>query len=322
MLRDVVVDHVRNVRDVEPAGRDVRGHENLEPPCLESLKRLLPLLLGPVRVDHRGLVMVLLQQALHLVSTTPGAAENDHALPVDLLEQRQEKLGFLRLRHRVDHVPDRLRRHPAFADLDSLRLVHGPANQAVDLGRNGGREKGRVPASRTVLDDPLHVGQETHVQHAIRLVENEVLDLVQLQGVLAKVIEQTPRRRHHDVHTIPEIIALLLVTHAAVHDRHTDVREARELPEALVGLDRQFARRLKHQRPRRLLVHPEHLDDRQSESSGLPRAGLGRADDVPPCQDQRHRLDLDRRGFSVTKFPHGIQQRGSKAKFREWHDVL
>ena len=54
--------------------------------------------------------------------------------------------------------------------------------------------------------DAFDVGDEPHVEHPIRFVENEDLDLTQIERLLLDMVEQPARRRHQDFH-------------AAAHDR-------------------------------------------------------------------------------------------------------
>ena len=50
----VEVHHVRNVRDIQTARRDVRRDQHADAPLPESLEGLLAQALGQVAVDRRG----------------------------------------------------------------------------------------------------------------------------------------------------------------------------------------------------------------------------------------------------------------------------
>src|SRR5207245_2362288 len=60
-------------------------------------------------------------------------------------------------------------------------------------------------------------------------------------------------------------------------------------------------------RPARGLLH-ESLQDRQKKRSGLPRSGLGRANDVATRQDGGDRLLLDRGGSFVAEAVDGSKE--------------
>ena len=52
-------------------------------------------------------------------------------------------------------------------------------------------------------DDLLDVGQEAHVEHPVRLVEDEDLDLPEVGDLLADEVEQPARRRDEDLDPAP-----------------------------------------------------------------------------------------------------------------------
>ena len=52
---------------------------------------------------------------------------------------------------------------------------------------------------RQELDDAPNVGDEAHVEHAVRFVEHQDLDARQIDGALLRVIEQAAGRRDQNV---------------------------------------------------------------------------------------------------------------------------
>ena len=97
--RDVVVDDVADPVDVEAAGRDVGGDQDVELALLELVDRLLALGLHDVAVDRRrgeAAGPQLLGQRLGLVL---GADEDDHPLEVLDLEDPGEGVDLLRVGH-------------------------------------------------------------------------------------------------------------------------------------------------------------------------------------------------------------------------------
>ena len=72
-----------------------------------------------------------------------------------------------------------------------------------------------------------NVRQEAHVQHAIRLVQNQVLQSGQGRVPLLKVIEQAPRRGDNHVDPSPKRFHLRTHSHAAEDGRGLDSCMAR-----------------------------------------------------------------------------------------------
>ena len=69
-------------------------------------------------------------------------------------------------------------------DLDRFRIAHSPTDQGIDLRRDGSGKQRGVTVPGTSFQDPLHVRQKTHVQHAIRLVEHHKFNRVELASAL------------------------------------------------------------------------------------------------------------------------------------------
>ena len=95
---------------------------------------------------------------------------------------------------------------------------------------------------RNFFDDPAHVRQKSHVEHAIHLVEHENVHITKMKRLLFEMIEQTSGRRDDDVDAAFQIFALLAITDAAVHNRRANVSEASVITKRGLNLSSQFAR--------------------------------------------------------------------------------
>ena len=84
-------------------------------------------------------------------------------------------------------------------DLDAHRRVQELLRQLGDLRRHGGREEQRLAGEGQHLADALDVGNEAHVEHAVRLVDDEDLDRVEKQLAALAVVHQPARRRDQHV---------------------------------------------------------------------------------------------------------------------------
>ena len=83
--------------------------------------------------------------------------------------------------------------------------------------RNRGGKEAGLPRARAAFDDPADVGQETHVEHSVGFVEDEILHPVHPGGAPADVVQQAPRSGDQDVHAAAQGIILEPVADAAVH---------------------------------------------------------------------------------------------------------
>ena len=169
-----------------------------------------------------------------------------------------------------------------------------------------------MPLARAFLHDAPHVGQKTHVQHAVGFVQHEELDVVEPAEALLHQVQQPARRGDKDVNPSVQGLALSAVTDSAKHHRHLQIGEAGEITEGGLDLGGQFARRFEHQNARVRLGAAESRQDGQPEGGGLARAGLRAADNVLPRQDQRDSAQLDRCWLDIPHRLHPFEHRAGK----------
>ncbi len=166
------------------------------------------------------------------------------------------------------------------------------------LGHGRGEQQG-LPLGRQLGDDFPDVVDEAHVEHAVGFVEHEGLHAVEAQPVALHEIEQAAGRGDQHIDAVHERAHLLAHRHAADRQRCCDPQMPSIGPEAVEDLRRQFTRRAQHQDAAGLSIGPRRggckpVEDRQRERRGLAGAGLGDADQVAACQQQRDGLGLDR----------------------------
>ena len=140
------------------------------------------------------------------------------------------------------------------------------------------------------------VGQEAHVEHAVRLVEHQHLEAAQGRIGLPEVVEQAAGRRHDHVDTRAEGVLLRTHAHSAEDGEGAHGRVHRELLEVRLDLGRELPGRREDERPRGAprLVH-QSMQDGQPEGGGLAAAGGGAGEDVASLHRRRDGLELDRR---------------------------
>src|SRR6187399_2243019 len=125
----------------------------------------------------------------------------------------------------------------------SSAVVEQAVGELSDVVRERGREQQVLPLAREQVDDPADVADEAHVEEAVRLVEDEDLDLRQVDRALADVVEQPAGGRDHDLGTRAELRDLGTEADAAVDGRGSDRAVLAVGPDALLDLEAQLARR-------------------------------------------------------------------------------
>src|SRR5690606_25148010 len=130
------------------------------------------------------------------------------------------------------------------------------------------------------------------------------------QRATREVVDDPPRRAHHDLYAAAQGIELRPVALSAVDRQYLEAGQVGGVAlERLGDLDRQFARWRQHQRLRDLLVRVELGQDGQGEGGGLAGAGLGLAEHVATFQQRRDGGGLDRRRAFVAQVGKRAQQR-------------
>ena len=225
--RDVVVDDVRDVLDVEPARRDVGRDEDVEGTVAETVHHAVALVLRHAAVQRCGVVAVageLLGKVLDLAAR-PG--EDQRRGRVFEVEDAPERGRLVRAAHDVGDLPHagggaalpRLR-----LDRDPDRLVEVALGDAGDLRRDRRGEEGRLTRGRDRGQHRIEVLGEAHVEHLVGLVEHDELDGIEVQAAPRQMVDGAARRRDDEVDTAAQAAQLLADRLPAVHRQHADAR--------------------------------------------------------------------------------------------------
>ena len=178
-----------------PARGDVGRHQHLHLRRLEVGERLEARRLALVAVDRRRLEAVLLELPGEPRGAVLGAHEAQHLPQVARGHDVRQQRALALRRDLVHALGNGLGGRVAARDLDQRRRVEQLVGELLDLVRERRREEQVLPLGgcRQQRHDPLDVGDEAHVEHAIGLVEHEDLDLRQVDALLLDVVEQASR---------------------------------------------------------------------------------------------------------------------------------
>ena len=167
--------------------------------------------------------------------------------------------------------------------------------------------------------DLADVVDEAHVEHPVRLVQHEDLELAEVDRPLRLQVQETARRRDEDVHAALQRLLLRGVAHAAEDHRLAQRQVLSVVREGLLHLERQLARGHEDQRARAAglglaEVRVQAVQHRQREGGGLARAGLRDPQEVAPLEDRADGLLLDRGRSDVAHLRDGAEELGVQGK--------
>jgi hypothetical protein len=145
-----------------------------------------------------------------------------------------------------------------------------------------------------VAEDLPDIRQEAHVEHPVRLVEHEHLQIRQANRALLEVIEQAAGTGDDDLNAGAQFPDLRVHAHPAVDGGAAQMRLSPQVGKGGVDLIGQLAGRGDDQG-----ADPapgpfdQALQDRQHEGGGFAGSGLGNAHDVLSLENRRDGPDLD-----------------------------
>ncbi len=152
---------------------------------------------------------------------------------------------------------------------------------------------------RHIRQNRLDILPKSHVQHLIRLVQNDHSDIFCLDRVTAHMIHDAARRSHHNLYALgkrPDLSGYFL---SSVYGKNLDsVGIFRQPSDLLRCLNRQLPGWTQHDSLQLFQIRIRILYHGNSKGRRLSRSGLGLTDNIPSLQQHRNRLLLDRRhGF-------------------------
>ena len=200
------------------------------------------------------------------------------------LQQVDQKVRLVHLFHEHDLLVDvvghrRGRRHRHGLGVG----LHG-RGQAAHLGGHGGRKQQGLARLGHPVGDPAHVVHESHVEHAVGLVQDEEFDVVEDQFALLDQVDQAARRGDDEIDAAAQTGDLRARRHAADDDHGAGADVVAVGADVLVDLQGQFAGGRQDQDQGRVALgrgtRSDVVDDRQRERGRLAGAGLGAGDQV------------------------------------------
>jgi hypothetical protein len=212
-------------------------------------------------------------------------------------EELKEQARLQLRRDRIGRVRDASGRRRRALHRDRHGVAKDLSRERHDRRRHGRREEQRLAARREVLEDTADVGQEAHVEHAIRLVEDQHFQAGQTSVGLPEVVQQATGGGDEDVDPAAERLLLRRIADAAEDGPSRETRVTPELLPVLVDLRRQLPRGGQDEDTRGPAGPLEEaVEDRQEEGGGLAAPGHGARQHVPARGHRWDGVPLDRRG--------------------------
>ena len=310
VLGALVVDDVGDVVDVDTAGSDVGGDQNVDLAVTEALQRLFTGDLAEVTVDGTDGEAAFREIVGHLLGCALGAGEDHRRAAAFGLQDAGDHLGLVERVCTVDVLAGAIVHRGGFGlfGADVRRLRQEGASQGDDRAGHRRGEEHRLTLVGDHAHEAFDVGEESQVEHFVGLVEDENAHLAQDQVRLVGEVEQATRGADDNVDALLECRDLRLVRTAAVDGQNLETAVAD--PEVLAGvlevagdLDAQLAGGNDDQSAGRavenscaVLGGDDAMQERDAETEGLAHSGAGLTDEVVTGESQRKGEFLDGEG--------------------------
>ena len=318
----IVIEDVADALHVEPARGNVAGDEDIDLALLETIQFLQAAGLVHVAMDFSAAETVALQALVQVAHRRLAVGEDDRGFDQIVGEQPAQRIGLApRLGHHLEGG-DVLIGAGRAADFDPLGIGEEFLRQLLNRRRHGGAEQQRLARIGKLGTDEFDVGNEPHVEHAVRFVDHEQFAPVQQDLAPLEQVHQPARRGDQHVDAFVQRLDLIAHLHAADQQRELQIMVLAVFLEIFSHLGGQFAGRRQDQaaRHQRAAASGGHdIDHRKHETGGLAGTGLRDADDVLHHQDRRDRLGLDRGRLGITGGFDRIEEFFGKAEIGKGH---
>ena len=311
-IREFVVEDVPQLLDVESPCSDVRRNQNTRGSRFEIGEGARSLRLTSVAVDWNGDDAVLLQLLRESVRAMFRACEDERLIDFLFHKQVNEQVALALFNRKVRFLSDEFALHVSSCDFYEGGSIQKSVRKRFDLVRKSRGEEQVLPFGRQQREYPSNVSNESHVQHSIRLVQNEDFDVAEIDGSLLYMVEQATGSCDKNVYAAMQKL-ILRVDIDAPENAPGGERNVLAIGfDALFDLRREFASGGQNERANGSSrsgvsgrTDVEQLQHWQRESGCLARPGLRAGEDVSTLQNYGNRLRLNRRRFGVTRLSQG-----------------
>ncbi len=192
-----------------PARRDVGRDQRAHAAAAHVLQRARALALVHVAVQRGGGVALALQPLRERLGVALRRDEDDALRHRDVGQQMVEYPVLVRVIVGEMHaLLDRERRGVVALHLDAHRVAHQPRGQPRDRAVEGRGEQHGLPRLRREQRDALDVVDEAHVEHPVRLVQDQHFQRRQVDAAALDVVDEAARRGDDDVGAAREVAVL------------------------------------------------------------------------------------------------------------------
>mmetsp|Transcript_24768 Transcript_24768/g.62173 ORF Transcript_24768/g.62173 Transcript_24768/m.62173 type:complete len:292 (-) Transcript_24768:358-1233(-) len=285
LVREIIVDHTLDTLHIKTTRRHIGSQHQRRTTRTEFTEYPVTFTLCLITVNCQCWETILTKQSCQVIAGTLGRTENQDATTIhQRLQNLHQLLSFLKLLAAVDHLCDRrVRRDLSRTNRDLDGITQKLGGQLMDCLRPGGTPEKSLTIGTDLTNDLADLGLETHIEHAIGLIEHQIGDTTQVGLAALEQIDQTARCGDHHLDTALQITDLRTLRRTTIQTGVLDARRGAELVHLLLDLHGEFASWRQDQNDRTvsrlqvgLRIDVHHA--RHAEGQRLTGTGFGQAD--------------------------------------------
>lgn len=313
----IVVDNVSDVGDIQTTGSNGGSDQDWAAAVTEQLQSTLTLTLGAVTVNGGGREALVDEEVGQRVGHALGLDEDQGETAGSVgVEDIQQDGALVHVLDVLDLLSNVLRGRTDTANRQENVILQEVTGQHLDITRESGREHECLALVNgrhvLTLDNAANLGLETHVQHAISLIENEVLDVLERDTATLNQVDETTGGSNEQIAATLDLAQLRANVGTTVHDTGADPRAVGELAGLVEDLRDQLTSGSKNERGGVGLALAavaklatalgrssggailESLgEDGEEETTGFTGTGLSARHQIAAAHDNRDRVLLD-----------------------------
>lgn len=312
--RQVVVHNVRDVRDIETTSGDSSGNKNGATAVAEHVERTLTLTLGAVTVNRSGGEALVDQEVGQRICHALGLDEDKSQTSAVCVKDVQQDRALVDVLNVLNLLSDVLRSRTDTTNGKEDVILEEVAGKHLNVAGEGGGEHESLAVLHAwhvlTFHDSSNLRLETHVKHAVSLVKNKVLDVLQGDATTLYEVDQTSRSSHQQIAATFDLAKLRPDVSSTVDYTRSHPRTVGKLPRLVVNLGDQLTGRGENERCGVGLALAAKAtladgvgrgtglvglrEDGEEETASLARTSLGTSHQVTAAHDNGNGVLLNR----------------------------
>ena len=241
----IVVDDVSNVWNIKATSSNSGSDQDWAATVAEHLESTLTLALGAVTVNGGGWEVLVDQEIRQRIGHALGLDEDESKATSVGVEDIEKDGALVHVLDVLDLLGNVLRGRSDTSDGQEDVVLQEVAGEHLDVAREGGTEHEGLSVLDVwhilTLDNAANLWLETHVQHAISLIEDKVLDVAEGDAATLDQIDETTRGSDKKIASALHLAELGTDIGSTVDNTWLDPGSVGKLAGLLVNLGDQLA---------------------------------------------------------------------------------